>query len=59
MARPPYDQLLAEVEASGYSSVARKYGVSDKAVRKWLRAYEREADERSSETGEEHPPPPP
>jgi transposase-like protein len=24
-------------------AVGRKYGVSDNAVRKWLRAYEREA----------------
>ncbi len=25
----------------GYCSVGRKYGVSDNAVRKWLRIYER------------------
>jgi transposase-like protein len=27
----------------GYRAVGRKYGVSDTAVRKWLRQYEREA----------------
>jgi transposase-like protein len=26
----------------GYSTTARKYGVSDNAIRKWLRAYESE-----------------
>lgn len=40
--RPPYEQLLGEVEALGYSAVGRRYGVSDNAVRKWLRFYERE-----------------
>jgi hypothetical protein len=40
--RPPYDQLLAEVEALGWSAVGRRYGVSDNAIRKWVRAYERE-----------------
>ena len=40
--RPPYDQLKAELAASNYCAVARKYGVSDNAVRKWLKFYERE-----------------
>ena len=40
--RPPYEQLVAEVAATGWSAVGRKYGVSDNAVRKWVRAYERE-----------------
>jgi hypothetical protein len=40
--RPPYEQLTAEVKAMGYCTVGRKYGVSDNAIRKWLRAYERE-----------------
>jgi len=42
--RPPYDELMREIEASGYSAVGRRYGVSDNAVRKWVRQYEREAD---------------
>jgi transposase-like protein len=40
VARPPYEVLRAEVEALGWSAVGRKYGVSDNAVRKWVRAYE-------------------
>jgi hypothetical protein len=39
--RPPYEQLRSEVEVLGWSAVGRKYGVSDNAVRKWMRAYER------------------
>jgi hypothetical protein len=40
--RPPYEQLVAEIEAGGYCAVGRKYGVSDNAIRKWVLAYERE-----------------
>jgi hypothetical protein len=40
--RPPYEQLIAEVNAMGYCTAGRKYGVSDNAIRKWIRAYERE-----------------
>ena len=40
--RPPHDQLLREVKRLGWSAVGRKYGVSDNAIRKWIRAYERE-----------------
>jgi transposase-like protein len=40
--RPPYEQLVAEIAASSWSAVGRKYGVSDNAIRKWVRAYERE-----------------
>lgn len=43
VARPPRDQLVAEVEALGFSAVGRKYGVSDNAIRKWLIWYDREA----------------
>jgi hypothetical protein len=42
--RPPYEQLLAEIEATSYLAVGRKYGVSDNAVRKWVRFYERELE---------------
>jgi len=41
--RPTYEQLLDEVQQMGYCTTARKYGVSDNAIRKWIRAYEREA----------------
>jgi hypothetical protein len=39
--RPPYEQLLLEIAGLGYSAVGRKYGLSDNAIRKWVRAYER------------------
>lgn len=42
--RPPREKLLAEIEATSYLAVGRKYGVSDNAVRKWVRFYEREAE---------------
>jgi hypothetical protein len=42
--RPPYEQLLAEIEATSYLAVGRKYGVSDNAVRKWVKWYERQAE---------------
>jgi hypothetical protein len=43
--RPPRDQLLREIAVSGFSAVGRKYGVSDNAIRKWVRRYEREQEE--------------
>jgi hypothetical protein len=42
VSRPPYEQLVADLEASNFVAVGRKYGVSDNAIRKWLRYYERE-----------------
>jgi HNH endonuclease len=52
--RPPYEQLIAELAASSFLAVGRKYGVSDNAIRKWLRAYEAAGDPRSCElTGPE------
>ena len=39
---PPYEQLIAEIEALSFLAVGRRYGVSDNAIRKWLRAYEAE-----------------
>jgi hypothetical protein len=38
--RPPYEQLMADVQSMSYLAVGRKYGVSDNAVRKWIRWYE-------------------
>lgn len=49
--RPPYEQLAAAVRELGYRAVARRYGVSDNAVRKWLRAYERERARRGTGSG--------
>ena len=47
--RPSYEQLLAEIEATSWSAVGRKYGVSDNAVRKWVRFYERQRERERSE----------
>jgi hypothetical protein len=44
--RPPYEQLLREVADAGWSAVGRRYGVSDNAIRKWVRQYRRERDGR-------------
>ena len=41
--RPPYEQLISEIETLGYAAVGRRYGVSDNAIRKWRRAYEADA----------------
>jgi len=40
--RPSYELLKEEIEKNGYSATGRKYGVSDNAVRKWLKLYEKE-----------------
>jgi len=42
--RPPYEQLVRELEETSFLAVGRKYGVSDNAVRKWVRFYERERE---------------
>lgn len=47
--RPPYEQLVEEIEASSYRAVGRKYGVSDNAVRKWVRWYERQIEREAGE----------
>jgi transposase-like protein len=35
-------EARAAVTATSYVAVGSKYGVSDNAIRKWLRQYERE-----------------
>lgn len=40
--RPPYNHLLREISALGYAGTGRRYGVSDNAIRKWVRQYERD-----------------
>jgi hypothetical protein len=39
--RPSYEQLVKDVQAMSMLAVGRKYGVTDNAVRKWIRWYER------------------
>jgi ferredoxin/DNA-binding transcriptional ArsR family regulator len=53
--RPDREVLLREVDEAGYSATGRRYGVTDNAIRKWLRAYESErlvAERRDSEDAE-------
>lgn len=40
--RPPYEQLLKEIEETNYSVVGRKYEVADNTIRKWVKNYEKE-----------------
>jgi hypothetical protein len=42
--RPSFEQLQADLATMSFLAVGRKYGVSDNAVRKWLRWYEAEQD---------------
>jgi len=51
VARPPYEQLVREIDALGYLAVGRKYGVSDNAIRKWRRAYEAQREACSPAPG--------
>jgi len=39
--RPPYEELLKEIDDSNYCAVGRKYSVSDNAIRKWVKSYEK------------------
>jgi len=39
--RPSYKQLITEISELGYSGTGRKYGVSDNAIRKWEKQYEK------------------
>jgi len=47
--RPPYEQLMREIAETSYLAVGRKYGVSDNAIRKWVRFYENGNELRSTE----------
>ena len=49
--RPPYDQLLREIAETSYVAVGRRYGVSDNAIHKWVRQYEREAAATNQRSG--------
>ena len=53
--RPPYEQLLREIRESSYVAIGRKYGVSDNAVRKWIRFHERERERLEREFKHPYP----
>jgi len=37
--RPDYNQLQNEINELGYTGTGKKYGVSDNAIRKWIKFY--------------------
>lgn len=39
--RPSYDILVKEIDEFGYVGTGKKYGVSDNAVRKWIKLYKK------------------
>ena len=39
--RPPYNELICDINELGYRGTGKKYGVSDNSIRKWVKAYER------------------
>ena len=47
--RPSYDVLKDDIEQMGYCGTGRKYGVSDNAIRKWLKSYKSGEHGRLSE----------
>lgn len=49
--RPSYEELKADLTSMSFLAVGRKYGVSDNAVRKWLRWYERQAEQEGGAEG--------
>ena len=40
--RPSLESLLEDVNKLGFSATGRKYGVSDNAIRKWIKNYNKE-----------------
>jgi len=44
--RPSYEQLIVDMKSMSMVAVGRKYGVSDNAVRKWIRWLEYEQERR-------------
>jgi hypothetical protein len=39
--RPPYEELLKLIDKFGYVGTGEKYNVSDNAIRKWKKNYEK------------------
>ena len=39
--RPDYNTLIEEVNIFGYVKTGKKYGVSDNAIRKWVKFYQK------------------
>lgn len=50
--RPPYETLLEDKESLTWSAMGRKYGVSDNAIRKWFKIYEKYGDSAAESTNQ-------
>jgi hypothetical protein len=55
--RPPYEQLKREIAETSYLAVGRRYGVSDNAIRKWVKFYERQMEREAAEAARAQEPP--
>jgi transposase-like protein len=51
--RPSFEALMTDIASMSFVAVARKYGVSDNAVRKWIRWYEYEREMADSRKEDE------
>jgi hypothetical protein len=51
--RPSHEQLMDDVKSMSFVAIGRKYGVSDNAVRKWIRWYEYRASHEQAPHDEE------
>jgi hypothetical protein len=48
--RPTHRQLRADLAATSYLAVGRKYGVSDNTIRNWIKSFEQNRKSPPSET---------
>ena len=51
--RPSYEQLMADVSSMSFLAIGLKYGVTDSAVRKWIRWYDYQREMEAWERQEE------
>lgn len=50
--RPTYEELLKDIKDTNYTATGKKYGVSDNAIRKWIKSYEKEILKKRMQKGE-------
>lgn len=41
VSRPSYQQLLDDMKTLSFTAIGKKYGVSDNAIRKWIKLYQK------------------
>jgi hypothetical protein len=39
--RPSYEELITDKQSMSMVEIGKKYGVSDNAIRKWIKSYEK------------------